>query len=193
MRGGATPRARASLRTLGSFALVFSIIATAGAGTPPSPRIQSLKDIREKAVVMQRWETSCAAAALATVLTYGFNDPVSERHIVAKMLEKTEPAKVKARGGFSLLDMKRFVDERGYVGEAYQYLSLDDLKLFHAPIVPINVHGFNHYVVLNAINDREVLLADPAFGNRRMSLTRFKEVWLNGLVFVVTPQPRSTP
>jgi predicted double-glycine peptidase len=193
MRGGATPQARASLRTLGSFALVFSIIATAGAGTPPSPGIQSLKEIREMAVVMQRWETSCAAAALATVLTYGFNDPVSERHIVAKMLQKTEPTKVKARGGFSLLDMKRFVDERGYVGEAYQYLSLDDLKLFHAPIVPINVHGFNHYVVLNAINDREVLLADPAFGNRRMSLTRFKEVWLNGLVFVVTPQSRSTP
>jgi predicted double-glycine peptidase len=189
MPGGATPRALGPWRASCSFVLVFCVVATAGAETPPSPRIQSLKEIREKAVVMQRWETSCAAAALATVLTYGFDDPVTERHAAARMLEKTEPAKVKARGGFSLLDMKRFVEERGYIGEAYQHLSLDDLRLFHAPIVPINVHGFNHYVVLNAVNDREVLLADPAFGNRSMSLTRFKEVWLDGLAFVVTPKP----
>jgi uncharacterized protein len=67
------------------------------------------------------------------------------------MLEKTEPGKVKERGGFSLLDMKHFVEERGHDGDAYQYLSLEDLKLLHAPIVPIAVHGFHHYVVVNAI------------------------------------------
>jgi hypothetical protein len=50
------------------------------------------------------------------------------------MLEKTEPGKVKERGGFSLLDMKHFVEERGHDGDAYQYLSLEDLKLLHAPI-----------------------------------------------------------
>ena len=36
-------------------------------GVYPS-QIQSLKEIREKGVVMQRWENSCAAAALATML-----------------------------------------------------------------------------------------------------------------------------
>jgi uncharacterized protein len=163
--------------------------ATADASAPA--RFQSLKEIRHNSVVMQRWETSCAAAALATVLTYGFHDPVTERHVVARMLEKTEAAKVKARGGFSLLDMKRFVEDRGYGGEAYQSLSFEDLKLFAAPIVPISVHGYNHYVVVNAISEHRVLLADPAFGNRSMSLARFKEVWLDGLAFVVVPKPRT--
>jgi hypothetical protein len=170
---------------------VFCLVAAAGAQTPPSTRPQSLKEIRERAVVMQRWDTSCAAAALATVLTYGFDDPVTERHAAARMLGKTEPAKVKARGGFSLLDMRRFVEERGYTGEAYRHLSLEDLRLFHAPIVPIRVHGLNHYVVVNAVDESGVLLADPAFGNRRMSLIRFKEVWLDGLAFVVAPKPRT--
>ena len=55
----------------------------------------SLKEIRERGVVMQRWETSCAAASIATVLTYGFRDPVTESFAAAKMLEKTDPAKVK--------------------------------------------------------------------------------------------------
>lgn len=160
----------------------------ASADERPPFRIESLKEIREKAVVMQQWETSCAAASLATVLTYGFQDPVSERHVAASMLKTTEPLKVRTRGGFSLLDMKRFVEARGYTGDAYRNLALEDLKLFHAPIVPIQTRGFNHYVVLNAVTEREVLLADPAFGNRRMSVARFNEVWLQGLAFVVSPQ-----
>lgn len=174
-------------------ALLGSVVLCASAANATSFRVQSLKEIREHAVVMQRWETSCAAASLATVLTYAFQDPVSERQVAAKMLNKTEPAKVRARGGFSLLDMKRFVEERGYSGEAYKHLSFDDLKLFRAPIVPIRVHGFNHYVVLNAITDREVLLADPAFGNRAMPLARFEKAWLDGLAFVVTPESRTAP
>jgi uncharacterized protein len=161
-------------------------ISSAVAEGPPSFRVQSLKEIREEGVVMQRWETSCAAAALATVLTYGFHDPVSERYAAAKMLEKTEPTKVKARGGFSMLDMKQFVEGLGYNGDAYQYLSIEDLKAFRAPIVPINLYGYNHYVVLNALNDREVLLADPAFGNRSMRIEQFKKIWMDGFAFVVT-------
>jgi hypothetical protein len=176
-----------------AFALLDSVVPSARAANATSFRVQSLKEIREHAVVMHRWETSCAAASLATVLTYAFQDPVSERQVAAKMLNKTEPAKVRARGGFSLLDMKRFVEDRGYSGEAYKYLSFDDLKLFRAPIVPIRVHGFNHYVVLNAITDREVLLADPAFGNRAMPLARFEKAWLDGLAFVVTPESRTAP
>ena len=180
---------RTLARELCRCALISGVAVSVNAETVPSARVRSLKEIREQAVVMQRWETSCAAAALATLLTYGFDDPVSERHAAAKMLEGTEPAKVKARGGFSLLDMKRFVEARGYSGEAYQHLSLEDLKVFRAPIVPISVHGSNHYVVLNAIDHDEVRLADPAFGNRSMSLAQFSQAWLNGLAFVVTPKP----
>jgi len=172
-------------------ALSSSLAPALHASDTSPQRMQSLKEIRENAVVIQKWETSCAAASLATVLTYGFQDPVSERYVAATMLEGTAPARVRARGGFSLLDMKRFVEARGYNGDAYQNLSFEELKLFQAPIVPIRVHGFNHYVVLNAVSEHDVLLADPAFGNRRMSLQRFNSIWLNGLAFVVSNQQGS--
>jgi len=154
----------------------------------PQP-FRSLKDIRERGVVMQQWEGSCAAAAVATVLTYGFNDPVSERLAAARMLEQTAPAKVKARGGFSLLDLQHFVTGRGYRGSAYQHLGLDDLRVFHAPIVPIDQHGYNHYVVFNGVKGERVLLADPAFGNRTLSIADFTAIWMEGMAFVVT-RPR---
>ena len=150
------------------------------------PLFKSLKEIRERGVVIQQWESSCAAAAVATVLTYGFNDPISERHVAARMLEKTDPTRVKERGGFSLLDLKTFVENRGYRGDAYKHLGFDDLRVFHAPIVPIDQHGYNHYVVFNGVKDDRVLLADPAFGNRTVSLERFRAMWMEGMAFVVT-------
>lgn len=154
-----------------------------------APGFRSLKEIRERGVVMQQWESSCAAAAVATVLTYGFNDPVSERYAAERMLEKTDPGKVKRRGGFSLLDLKTFVEGRGYLGNAYQHLGFENLRVFHAPIVPINPHGYNHYVVFNGVEGDRVLLADPAFGNRELTIERFNDIWMEGTAFVVTRQP----
>jgi uncharacterized protein len=52
-------------------------------------------------------------AALATVLTYSLHVPVTEREVATGMLRMMEPLKVKHRGGFSLLDMKHFVEMRG--------------------------------------------------------------------------------
>ena len=154
-------------------------------------RYTSLKEIRESGVVMQQWETSCAAATIATVLTHGLGDAVSEAHVAASMLKKTDPATVKKQGGFSLLDMKHFVEDRGYTGRAYKHLSVGDLKAFKAPIVPINNYGFNHYVVFNGVKDDEVFLADPAFGNRKMHVEQFNQVWMDGMAFVVTAKGKN--
>ena len=147
----------------------------------------SLKEIREAGVVIQKWDTSCAAAALATVFTYSFNDPASEREVAGGLLRQTEPLKVRHRGGFSMRDMKRYAHERGYRATGFKGLSLAEIRFFDAPIVPIHTHGYNHYVVLKGMTrDGEVHLADPAFGNRTMSRKKFEAVWLDGIAFVMT-------
>jgi hypothetical protein len=179
--------ALAAALTLPVFALIFPLAALAQA-TP----VKSLKEIRERGIVMQQWENSCAAASVATVLTYGFRDPVTERYAAAKMLENTDGTKVRARGGFSLLDLRHFVQDRGYQGDAYQGLSIEDLKVFHAPIVPISTLGYNHYVVFNGVKGDQVFLADPAFGHRRMSQKEFSRVWMDGMAFVVTRPAQTT-
>jgi len=181
---------KAATMRLGHFLniVLLLILVCDTAGTHASERIVSLKEIRTQGIVMQQWESSCAAASVATVLTYGFHDAVSERYAAAQMLKLTEPLKVRVRGGFSMLDMKHFVVSRGYKAEAYKGLAFDDLRLFHAPIVPINVFGYNHYVVFNGVRDGQVLLADPAFGNRKTTIDRFLQVWLDGIAFVISKQ-----
>src|SRR5258707_15768212 len=88
--------------------------------------VRSLLEIRQEGVIVQKWETSCAAAALATVLTFSQNDPVSEKLVAQGMLHSTDPIKVKVRGGFSLLDMKRFVETPGFKSAAFKGLNMED-------------------------------------------------------------------
>jgi len=136
--------------------------------------------------VVQKWDTSCGAAALATVLTFSFSDPVAERTIAEGMLRRTDPLRVRVRGGFSLLDMKRFVESRGYAATAYRNLSVDELLGMRAPIVPISEHGNPHFVVVRGLRGGEVDIADPAFGNRTMPVERFKAAWPDGIAFVLS-------
>jgi uncharacterized protein len=168
---------------LGTLATAQSAFAAESARKP----VRSLLEIRQEGVVVQKWETSCAAAALATVLTFSQNDPVSEKLVAQGMLRSTDPIKVKVRGGFSLLDMKRFVETRGFKGAAYKSLSMDDLLTLQSPIVPIDFHGNPHFVVVRGLNTAgEVHLADPAFGNHAMSKEAFQAIWKEGIGFVVT-------
>ncbi len=84
------------------------------------PSVRSLMEVRKQNVVIQNWDLSCGAAALATILNYQHGESVSEREIATRMMSREEylanPMLVRLRQGFSLLDMKRFVDDRGYNG-----------------------------------------------------------------------------
>lgn len=158
---------------------------SAGADTP----VRSLLEIRREGVVVQQWDTSCGAAALATVLTHVFKDPVSERTAAQAMLRRTDPLRVRVRGGFSLLDMKRFAESRGYAATGYRGLSLEDLRRVPSIIVPIDEYGDPHFVVVRGATDTEIDIADPAFGNRRMPVGRFLNIWKDGIGFVITRPP----
>lgn len=150
--------------------------------------VRSLLEIRHEGVVVQQWDTSCGAAALATVLTYALKDPVSEKRVAEGMLRRTDPLRVRVRGGFSLLDLKRFAENRGYSAAGYRDLSLEELLKMQSPIAPINEHGYPHFVVVRGLKDGLLDVADPAFGNRKMSVERFTSAWQSGIGFAVTRQ-----
>ena len=150
--------------------------------------VRSLKEIREEGVVRQRWDISCGAAALSTVLTYDFKDATPESAIVVWILHRVDPIKVRTRGGFSLLDLKRFAQARGYSAEAFSGMSIEELALQKTSVItPIRLKGFDHFVVVKGIEGGRVVMADPGFGNVTMKVDRFRELWKNGIAFVVHP------
>jgi predicted double-glycine peptidase len=153
-----------------------------------SKNIRSMAEIRSEGVVRQRWDMSCGAAALSTLLTYDFKDNTPETAIVVWLLHRVDAGRVRSRGGFSLLDLKHFAEARGYHAEGFSGMSIQDLALEKTSVItPIRVKGFDHFVVVKGIVEGHVVLADPGFGNMTMRVDRFQKLWKDGIVFVVHP------
>jgi uncharacterized protein len=159
------------------------LVAVAGGAAAAREPVTSLLELRHDRVVRQEWDLSCGAAALATILNYQHGDPVSEQEIALALIQREEylamPELVRMRHGFSLLDLKRYVDARGYEGTGFGRLGFDDLVAMAPAMVPIGTRGFSHFVVFRGVLGERVLLADPAFGNRTMTRQRFMRAWLD--------------
>jgi len=181
-------RWRRALRAPAGAALVavsLALVLAAGAARAggPEPPVRSLIELRRHNVVIQQWDLSCGAAALATVLRYQFGESVTERGVALGLIDRPEyyanPELVRRRRGFSLLDLKRFVDARGYRGIGLGRLTLSDLVQRAPVIVPVHLQGFPHFVVFRGTARDRVLLADPAFGNVTVTRAAFEDAWID--------------
>ena len=191
------PKARAKLTRraacLAAAALVAPVPHTAGAAAtsnadaslPDVKVVRSLLELREQQVVRQNWDLTCGAAAIATLLTYQLGRPVTERQVALAMLRRTTPSLVRSRLGFSLLDLKIYAATQGLAAAAFDGMSLDDLDAMAPAIVPTRPHGFRHFVVYRGRIGDQVLIADPAFGNRALPAAEFRALWASGIGFAV--------
>lgn len=175
-------------------ALLVSLAACAGATGPRGTKaVRSLQEIRHDRVVLQKWDLSCGSAALSTLLTYDVGDPVDEEEVITSVLQRADPVKIRARQGFSLLDLKRYAVSRGHQADGYGKLDMKHLAQLAPAIVPTKIGGNDHFVVFRGVQDGHVLLADPGFGNRSMTVAQFEDVWPRRIAFVVTPRPGEHP
>jgi len=133
---------------------------------------------------MQKWDLSCGSAALATLLTYDLGDPVGERPVATAMLRRTEPLRVRTRGGFSLLDLQEYAEGRGYEAAGYGQMTFDDLLKLLPAIVPLELRQGDHFVVVRGTRDGELVFADPAFRKRTLAIADFERAWAQKVAFI---------
>ncbi|MEE9354452.1 MAG: cysteine peptidase family C39 domain-containing protein [Methylococcaceae bacterium] len=145
--------------------------------------VKSLLEIRRNRVIVQKWDLSCGAAALSTLLTYQLNKPVSEKEVAQALIKRKEyiehPELINIKQGFSLLDLKRYVDGLGFEGIGFGKLTFANLIKYAPIMVPIKVKGYNHFVIFRGYLGNRVLLADPAWGNRTMLTKAFTDAWID--------------
>ena len=147
-------------------------------------RLTSLKEARFKTTVRQQYDFSCGSAAVATLLTYQYGQPVTESDVFMQMYAHGDQAKIREEG-FSLLDMRRYFESLGYQADGFE-LPLDKLAEEGLPaIVLLNERGYRHFVVVKGLRNGRVLVGDPALGTRALSRQRFEKLWDNRVLFVV--------
>jgi len=145
--------------------------------------VHSMAERRFLTVVRQRYDFSCGSAALATLLRYHYDGNASEQSVFMGMWQNGDREQIR-RLGFSLLDMKRYLNARGIRAEGY-VVTLDDVARTRVPgIALIDVRGYRHFVVIKGVEGGKVLVGDPSLGIRLIDVDSFKSSW-NGILFAM--------
>ena len=152
-------------------------------GNNYSVQVVSYRDIPFRTVVRQEYDYSCGSAALATLLRYHYGRNVAEHDVFVQMYQDGNKEAIQ-RVGFSLLDMKRYLETHGFQSDGFR-LSLQALEEEGTPaIVVINQQGYRHFVVLKGMAGNRVLVGDPALGLKIYDRAEFEAMW-NGIAFMI--------
>lgn len=181
-----------------SIFLIFLFASCAYANTnltehfaqPLSSKI-SFKDRRDYQITKQDLDYSCGASSLSTILTYFYDKPTTEAHILDDMnLDKTMS---------SFLDLAKVSEQYGFVGRG-MLMDYDNLSKIKIPvIVYLNLKRNDHFSVVRAIDDKRVYLADSSMGNRILTRQQFETMWLTEnkksgkVLFILPKDTQNTP
>ncbi len=155
---------------------------------PVTVDVMSLKEKKFDSVVKQNYDFSCGSAALATLLTYHYDRPMTEEVLFDTMWAAGDKNKIR-REGFSLLDMKKYLQSIGMRSDGFR-VPLDKLRQVGVPTITlITTRGYTHFVVLRGITDTHVVVGDPALGSRMVTREQFEKEW-SGIAFAIHNKAR---
>ncbi|AZL74079.1 C39 family peptidase [Pseudomonas sichuanensis] len=148
--------------------------------------IQSIRERKFADLVQQKTDFSCGAASLATILRQAYWLDVDEQHVIEGMLANADQDLVRTQG-FSMLDMKRYVESLGMRARGYRVApeSLHDIRI--PVVVLMDIRGYKHFVVMQRVDKGWVYIGDPVLGHKRFKIDDFVKGW-NGIIFAVIGQ-----
>jgi predicted double-glycine peptidase len=164
-------------------AMAGSMVLPGGAGIY-TVDVTSFREARFKTVYEQQYDYSCGSAALASLLTYHYEDEVSEQAVFREMYELGNQEKIQKQG-FSLLDMKRYAENHSYRADGFR-ISLDKLAEVGVPAITlIKKNGYMHFVLIKGVTDTDVLMGDPSLGVKAIPRREFESMWQGHIMFII--------
>ena len=192
-----------SWRRRGSIALAFAagLLATTGQARAQCERapirdprftfrsyVCSYKEIKEQNIVMQKYDYSCGAAVLATIIRYYWGDDIDEMYFLDMLpkLKLTEKElKDRIENGLTLTDLRNLANKAGYQATMAK-VKFEELAQGKVPVVVgVTVKKHEHFVVFRGADDRYAYLADPIRGNVRVPICTFIEQWQKNAILIV--------
>ena len=149
---------------------------------------RSLKEMRWDTVVRQQYDFSCGSAAVATLLTYHYERPTSEDEVFEAMIQVGDREKIQAQG-FSMLDMKRYLDSLGMQSDGFKMKLESFLKIGVPGITLVDTQGYKHFVVVKGLDENNVLVGDPAVGAVAVPKDYFKGIWSGAVLAARADMP----
>lgn len=168
--------------------------------------VKSWIEFRNEDLVRQQYDYSCGSASLATILKYYYgNNNITERGIIDEILKSKgyglDENEVLKEGDniISFSDLSSYAQTKGFkaVGLAVDFDTLSKVKI--PVIIFVSVRGIDHFSVYKGMDEEYVYLADPSFGNIKIKIHRFKEMFFQrkdpkypGKILAILPQKQDT-
>jgi len=174
--------------TLGFFSAPAQaeVLLNSAAGTY-TLQVRSYRDIPFRTTIRQQYDYSCGSAALATLLRFHYGRDVGETEIFKAMYLGGDQAKIQ-KVGFSLLDMKQYLENTGFKADGFR-MTLDDVQKINTPMITlITIGPYKHFVVIKGMREGRVLVGDPALGVKVYTRAQFQKLW-NGITFMIRDFP----
>lgn len=150
--------------------------------------VWSYKEIKERGIVMQEFDYSCGAAALATIARYYWGDDIGETHfldLLPKLNLNEKELKDRIENGLTLTDLRNLANKGGYQATMAR-VTFRELSQGKVPVVVgIVVKKHEHFAVFRGADDRRVYLADPIRGQVRLPIEDFLEQWQKNAILIV--------
>ena len=166
----------AGLFLAGIIAAVFFLSAD---GWP----VISYRELRYEGVDQQENLYSCGPAALATVFSAFFGVEVSENEFAREIPEN----------GVSMLDLKQASIKKGILAKGYEIPKGNLGTILRELSLPVLIHldtPDDHFAVAVTQVGQRIVLADPSWGMRVISLVEICRSW-DGLILAFAPNQGS--
>jgi uncharacterized protein len=148
----------------------------AGAATGVIRRPKTFLDLKYAYTVRQKRDFTCGAAALATVLKFHYDMPVTEDMLLGMIAQRYSPQQLaqKAQLGLSLEDLIYVSEKLGFQAQAAQ-IAIPELEKLSGPvIIKITKNKNDHFVVLRKKTADLAYISDPIVGDVTMDNAEFK-------------------
>ena len=164
---------------------------TAGAAGTERVAVISWAEIPFRTVIRQQFDFSCGSAAVATMLSYNYGYRTAEQPVFAEMWRVGDQPIIRKQG-FSMLDIKRYLDRIGYKAEGFR-LTIAKLKAVDQPgIIILNLNGYKHFVVIKGVTGDKVVVGDPMLGLMKYTFADLAARW-NGIFLTIVAKPDHRP
>ena len=145
--------------------------------------VKNWLELKNENMIKQEYDYSCGSATLATILKYYYNLEVDEKTILDGVLESKDLSK-EDKNEFENSDMSlSFYDLANYANSLNfkavgLSLDLDSLKKLQVPVILfVKIRKDEHFTVYKSMDENFVYLGDPTFGNIKISIAKFEEMF----------------
>jgi predicted double-glycine peptidase len=148
-------------------------------GQSITARPKSYLDMKYQYTVRQRRDFTCGAAALATMLKFHYDMPVTEEMLFFMIASRYKPTefRAKAEAGFSFEDLIFVSSQLGFNSQA-AIVPLGELTKLNGPIIiKIDWREIDHFVVLRKKTADLAYVSDPLVGDIAFNNSEFESAF----------------